>query len=113
MKLIHNQYCSKSQSAFVYLQRIMIEFQVRDYIKNPFNETEIKELLSKLNIPASELIRKSESIYQKKFAGKLITEEEWVTAMVKYPILIERPIFINGDKAVIARQVERINEILK
>ena len=82
------------------------------YTETPPTAEEIKDILKKLGIKAEELIRKKESIYKEKFAGKKMTEEKWIKAMVKYPILIERPIVIKGNKAVIGRPTEKILEII-
>ncbi len=82
------------------------------YAETPPTEEAIKEVLKKLGIKAEELIRKKEKIYKEKFAGKKMSEEKWIKAMVKFPILIERPIVIKGNKAVIGRPTERILEII-
>lgn len=82
------------------------------YAVTPPNEAEIKAVLKKLGISAEELIRKKENIYKEKFEGKKMNEEKWIKAMVKYPILIERPIIIKGNKAVIGRPIEKILEII-
>lgn len=113
MKLIHNQFCSKSQCALSFLVENSIETEIIEYLKKPMNFEQIQELLIKLKIKAVDLVRKSEPIYKKKFEGKELTETEWIVAMVEHPILIERPIFVHGNKAVIARPIDRIKEILK
>ncbi|MDQ3108773.1 MAG: arsenate reductase (glutaredoxin) [Bacteroidota bacterium] len=82
------------------------------YTETPPTEEEIKAVLKKLGIKAEELIRKKEKIYKEKFEGKKMTEEKWIKAMVKFPVLIERPIVIKGNKAVIGRPTERILEII-
>lgn len=82
------------------------------YTETPPTEEEIKSVLKKLGIKAEELIRKKEKIYKEKFDGKKMTEEKWIKAMVKFPVLIERPIVIKGNKAVIGRPTEKILEIL-
>ncbi|MNY64454.1 arsenate reductase [compost metagenome] len=72
----------------------------------------MREIIEKLGIKPHDLIRKGESVYVSKYKGKDLSDEEWIAAMVENPILIERPILVSGDKAVIARPTERINEIL-
>lgn len=66
-----------------------------------------------LDLKPDELIRKKEPLYIEKFADKNLTASQWIDVMVKNPVLIERPIVINGNKAVVARPAEKINEILK
>jgi arsenate reductase len=82
------------------------------YLETVPTEDEIKSVLKKLGIPAEQLIRKKEKIFKEKFEGKKMTEEKWIKAMLKYPILIERPIVIKGNKAVIGRPTEKILEII-
>lgn len=59
-----------------------------------------------------EIIRKGEAIFKEEFKGKDLSDEQWIEAMVQHPRLIERPIIINGNRAVIARPTEAIDEIL-
>ncbi|CAN5438123.1 arsenate reductase (glutaredoxin) [soil metagenome] len=94
------------------LKKKKIEPEIFLYSVNPPSEDEIKALLKKLGIKAEELIRKKEKIYKEKFEGKKMTEEKWIKAMAKYPLLIERPIVIKGNKAVIGRPIEKILEII-
>ena len=69
-------------------------------------------VLSKLNLAPIEVIRKNEAIWKSDFKGKTLSDAELIEAMVKNPKLIERPIVVNGSKAVVARPTERIDEIL-
>jgi arsenate reductase len=110
--LWHKNTCSTSRCALDLLKKEKIEPEIFHYLETPPSEEELKALLKKLGIPAEQLIRKKESIYKEKFEGKKMTEEKWIKAMVKYPILIERPILIKGKKAVIGRPVEKILELL-
>jgi len=112
MQMIHHNYCTKSLCALDLAKKNKIEFEIIDYMKNPLSKIELTELLKKLKMNAVDLVRKSESLFVKKFEGKIMTDEEWLDAMVEHPILIERPIFINGDKAVIGRPAKRLFEIL-
>lgn len=64
-----------------------------------------------LGIPAKDLIRKNEAIFKEQFKGKELSEDEWINAMVEYPKLIERPIVVKGEKAVIARPTENIDQL--
>ena len=89
-----------------------VEAEVIEYLKTPPTETEIREILRKLDMKASEIVRKGEETYKREFAGKEYSDSEWVKILAENPILIERPIIINGDKAVIGRPVERVLEIL-
>lgn len=112
MKIYHNNRCSKSRDSFNLLQEKGFDFETIEYLKNPLTKKELKELLKKLNIPASELIRKGEPDFKENFKGKDLTEAQWIDAMVQYPKLIERPIVEKGNKAVIGRPIEKVIELL-
>ena len=108
----HKTTCSKSCEVMSLLKEHKIKPDIFLYSENAPTEDEIKNVLKKLGIKAEELIRKKEKIYKEKFEGKKMTEEKWIKAMVKFPILIERPIVIKGNKAVIGRPTEKILEII-
>ncbi|RXR19038.1 arsenate reductase (glutaredoxin) [Flavobacterium amnicola] len=110
--IYHNNRCSKSREGLCFLEDKKVDFQVINYMENTPTASELKELLKKLNIPALDLVRKKEAIWMEHYKGKELSEDEIIHAMIENPKLIERPIIVNGDKAVIARPTERINEIL-
>lgn len=112
MKIYHNKMCSKSRNSYTLLKEKGLEFETIEYLKNPLTEKELTELLTKLNIPAEDLVRKGEADYIKNFKGKNLSESEWINAMVKFPKLIERPIIVKGNKAVIGRPIEKVIELL-
>ena len=113
MKIYHNPRCRKSRDSYNLLQEKGIDFETIEYLKDPLNHQELKSLLAKLNIPAKDLIRKGEAIFKEKFKGKELSENEWIEAMVKYPKLIERPIVVKGNKAVIGRPIENVIDLIK
>lgn len=113
IQILHNPRCSKSRCALDYLKQAQLQFEVLDYLENPLSAEELKALLKKLGIAAKDLIRTSEALYKEKFAGKEFTEEEWLSIMESYPKLIERPIVIQGDKAVIGRPIEKVHVLLE
>ncbi len=112
MKILHNNRCTKSRTALKILEANNVSVEIVNYLENPLSATEIKAVLKKLKIPAKELIRKGEAAYKENFKGKELTEDQWVQAMVDYPKLIERPIVIKGDKAVIGRPPENVEQLL-
>lgn len=112
IKIYHNNRCSKSRCALTALEESGQEFEVINYLQSTPTADELREIIEKLGIKPYDLIRKGESVYISEFKGKDLSDEEWIAAMVENPILIERPILVSGDKAVIARPTERINEIL-
>jgi arsenate reductase len=110
--IYHNPRCSKSREGLQFLENSGAEFTKVVYMDNPLSAAEIKDLLKKLNIPAIELVRKNEAIWKENFKGKELSEKEIIQAMTDYPNLIERPIVVNGKKAIIGRPTEKIHEIL-
>jgi len=112
MEIWHNNRCSKSRNAIQLLDEKKADYEVFYYLETPPNEKQIKELLSKLGMKAEDLIRKGEKDYKENFKGKELSEKEWISAMAKYPKLIERPILVKGDKAVVGRPTENLLELL-
>lgn len=113
VKIYHNSRCSKSRGACEILHDHKIEAEVIEYLKTPPTETEIREILEKLNMKASEVVRKTEDIYKSNFASKEYSESEWIKILAENPILIERPIIVHGNKAVIGRPPEKLLELFK
>lgn len=86
--------------------------EIIEYMKDTPTKQEIKEILSLLGIKAAELVRKKEPIYLEKYAGKKITETQWIKILSENPELIERPIVVVDGKAIIARPPEMILQLL-
>ena len=112
MTIYHNPRCSKSRDSFNLLTEKGIDFETIEYLKTPLTKKELTALLAKLKIPAKDLIRKGEKDYKENFKGKELSQKQWIEAMVEYPKLIERPIIVKGNKAVIGRPIERVVELL-
>ena len=110
--IYHNNRCSKSRSACSIAEQKGLRPQIVEYMKTPLSEVELKSLLKKLNIKAEELVRKGEEVYKEKFKGQSFSEKEWIKILAENPVLIERPIVVNGNKAVIARPPEVLLEII-
>lgn len=110
--IYHNTRCSKSRCALELIEAKTKDFHIVEYLKNPPSEKELKIILKKLGLKAEEIIRKKEPLFEKKFLGKSLTEEEWIKVLTKNPILIERPIIVKGKKAVIARPPEKALSLL-
>lgn len=87
-------------------------FEIIYYLETPLNKIQLSELIGKLQIKPLALIRKTEKIFINHYKDKTLSDSEWIDVMVEYPILIERPIVVSGDKAVVARPTESINQIL-
>lgn len=111
IKVFHNPRCSKSRNALSLLEEKDLSFDVVEYLKSSPSKADIIEILKKLKMEAKDLVRKGEPDFKDNFKGQELTESEWVDAMVEFPKLIERPIVILGNKAVVARPTEKINEL--
>jgi arsenate reductase len=94
------------------LELEQIPFATVKYLNEPLSKKEITQLLKKLRIAPIGLVRQKETEWKEQYTGKQLTDDEVIDAMAKHPNLIERPIVVNGRKAVIARPAERIKEIL-
>lgn len=112
MFIYHNPRCSKSRQTLQLLEENGVTPQVVLYLENIPTKSELRTVLKKLNISAEELIRKGEKDYKENFKGKEMSEDQWIDAMIKFPKLIERPIVVKGDKAVIGRPPEGVLELL-
>lgn len=112
IKIYHNPRCSKSRQGLEIVENSSKEFEVVKYLDNTPSEEELKEIISLLDISPVQLVRKNEQIWKDNFKGKELSDIEIIKAMVGNPKLIERPIVINGNKAVIGRPPETIKEII-
>jgi arsenate reductase (glutaredoxin) len=111
--IYHNPRCSKSRETMELLFEKNIEPVIVEYLKSPPTAKEIKQLLSLLGMSARDLIRQNEAVYQEKqLDNPSLSETELIRAMVSHPVLIERPIVIVNDKAVIGRPPENILELI-
>ena len=107
----HNTRCGKSREGVAYLTEKGVDFEVVQYLKSPFAKADLKAVVDKLDISIEELVRKNEAIYKSDYKGKTLSEDEWLEAMIAHPKLIERPIVVVGDKALVARPAARIEEL--
>ena len=112
LKIYHNPRCSKSRQTLALIQDKQVEVEVIEYMKNVPTVEELKLVLAQLNISPKELIRTTEAVYKEKYKTLNLNDEEWIDAMIEHPKLIQRPIVIKGNKAVIGRPPENVIELL-
>ncbi|MGA9269705.1 MAG: arsenate reductase (glutaredoxin) [Lutimonas sp.] len=112
MKILHNPRCRKSREGLQILESSGKDFTIVEYLKEPLTQEELNDVLSKLDMSAIELVRKNEKEWKENFKGKEMTEDEVIAAMADHPKLIERPIVISGDRAVVGRPPENIQQLL-
>ena len=112
MKIYHNPRCSKSRQGLQLLENSNHDFEIVDYQNNPPTVKELKEILKMLDFEPIQLVRKNEAIWKENYKNKQLTDDEIIKAMCSHPKLIERPIVISGNKAVLGRPLENINQLL-
>jgi arsenate reductase len=113
IEIYHNPRCKKSRDGVAYIENAQFDFEIIKYLETPPTTQEIRELLEKLNYTPLQLVRKNEAIWKENYKGKELTDNEIIHALAKFPKLIERPIVIKKNKAVVARPTEAIENILK
>lgn len=112
MEFYHNPRCQKSRQALALLEEQSVDLEVRKYLEQPPTKKELMDLISKLGCKPEALLRKNEAIFKSNYKGKNFSDEEWIDIMVEHPKLIERPIFIYGDRAVVGRPPEKVLTLL-
>mgnify|MGYP001298989053 FL=1 len=112
IKIYHNPRCSKSRQGVKILENSKQKFVTILYLENILKESELKKIIDLLKISPIELVRKNEKIWKENYKGKELSDREIIKAMIENPKLIERPIVINNDKAIIGRPPENILSII-
>lgn len=112
-KIYHNPRCSKSRATLALLRDHGIEPEVIEYLVQPLSAASLKDLVEALGIKPEQLIRKGEDVFKSKYAGRTLSDAQWIAAMIEDPILIERPIVVKGAKAVVGRPPENVLPLLQ
>ncbi len=109
----HNPKCSKSRETLALLQGRGFSPRIVEYLKQPPTSAELAAVVQMLGIAPEALVRKGEDAYKSNYAGRSLTDAGWIEAMVRHPVLIERPIVVANGKAAIGRPPERVLEVLE
>ena len=112
IKIYHNPRCQKSREGLKILEESGKTFTIVKYLNQHLEKEEIEDILNLLDISAEELIRTKEKVWKENYKGKNLSKEELISAMQEHPKLIERPIVVTKEKAIIGRPPEKIKEIL-
>lgn len=112
IQIYHNQRCGKSRSCLLFLEESNKEFEIIYYLITPPTAAELKVLLKKLKFSPIELVRQKEKIWIENYKGKVLTDDQIIQAMTENPILIERPIVIKGDQAIIGRDLNLVDPFI-
>jgi len=110
--IYHNPRCSKSRQALALLNEQGIEPEIIEYLKTPPGTAELSRILKLLGMEPEALLRKGEEEYKAHFKGRTLDRDEMIALMVRYPKVIERPIIVHGDRAVVGRPPEQVLALL-
>lgn len=110
--IFHNPRCTKSREGLQILEKSGKDFEVVKYLEESISEAKLKEIINLLGIKPIDLVRKNEAIWKSDYKGKKLNDKDVISAMIKNPKLIERPIVINNNKAVIGRPPSLILDII-
>jgi len=112
IKIYHNPRCSKSRQGLAILQNSGKTFEIIKYLDQQLTAKQLTAIIDKLGIKAIDLVRKNEAIWKSDYKGKTLTDTAIIEAMIANPKLIERPIVINKEQAVVGRPPETILNII-
>jgi len=112
IKIYHNPRCRKSREGLEIIQNSGQAFEIREYLKEIPSTDELASLIKLLGISPIDLVRKNEAIWKENYKGKTLSNSEIIAAMINNPKLIERPIVVNNNKAILGRPAENIKRIL-
>lgn len=110
--IYHNPRCSKSREALALLQESGVSPEIVLYLDTPPSAARLGELLARLGIPAAELVRRNEEEYRSAGLSAASDEAEIIAAIAAHPRLLQRPIVVRGDRAIIGRPPENVLDLL-
>jgi arsenate reductase (glutaredoxin) len=112
IQIYHNPRCGKSRNCLAFVTEKEAEVEIIKYLETPPSKKELTDLLQKLNLKPIQLVRVKESIWIENYKNKTLSDDAIIQAMVEHPILIERPIVIKGNKAIIGRIPEEVAQFI-
>ena len=112
VKIYHNNKCGKSRTALKELTAAGLEVEVIEYLKTPPSSTELSRILLLLDMEPQNLVRKTEKYYKENISKLSLSRRGWIKVLVENPILIERPIVVRGEKAIVGRPPEKVLDLL-
>lgn len=112
IQIYHNPRCGKSRNCLAFIEETGQEYEVIKYLEQNPTFEELVLLIKKLNIKPIQLVRVKEQIWADTFKDKPLSDDEIIQAMVSNPILIERPIVLKGEKAIIGRVIEEVSKFI-
>lgn len=108
----HNPRCRKSRETLELVKQSGETFQIVEYLKTPLDASGLEALLEKLKMEPAALVRTGEALWKEAYRGKDLTDPQILAALAAHPILMERPVVVKGDRAVLGRPPEKVLELL-
>ncbi len=112
MIIYHNPRCRKSRETLELINNSGLKVEIVEYLKNPLTKSELKNLLKKLDKSPESIIRKNEAEFKENYKGKELNDEDYLNMLVEFPKLMERPIVVKENKAIIGRPPENVLALL-
>lgn len=112
LQIYHNSRCGKSRQCLVLMQNSNLEFEVIHYLTHPPSFDELSTIIEKLNIKPIALVRQKEKFWIENYKTQKLDDKQIILAMISNPILIERPIVVKGNKAIIGRDLEKVSKFI-
>ncbi|MEJ2163283.1 MAG: arsenate reductase (glutaredoxin) [Robiginitalea sp.] len=108
IRIYHNPRCRKSREALELIRKSGQPHEIVEYLKQPLSSGELKELLGKLQLEPMQLVRRNEAVWKENYKNRDLSDVEILEAMESHPKLMERPVVVKGNKAVLGRPPEAI-----
>ena len=112
LTIYHNPRCRKSREAIRFLEEKGVSFNIVKYLDQPFDVNSLGEVLKKIDMKPSQILRRNEILWKKEYNCNNLSEDQILELLVEQPRLIERPIVTVGNKGVLARPIENLIEFL-
>lgn len=112
LKIYHNPRCSKSRETLEILKENGQEPEIVEYLKDAPDEKELRRIVEMLGIGAEELVRKGEPLYKEKYKSKKYSNDQWIRILAENPVLLERPIVVKDNKAILGRPPQNVLQLL-
>lgn len=113
IRIYHNNRCGNSRKALQLIQELGLNTEVRNYLNEPLKREELESLLQKLQTEPMDVIRTKEEIYKNHYGNRVLKREEALDALLRFPVLMQRPVVEVDNRAIIARPPERLIPFLR
>ena len=112
IQIYHNSRCSKSRDCLAFIENSKKEFKIINYLINSPSFDELSVIIKKLQLKPLDLVRQKEKVWIEHFKDQKLNPQEIIQAMVSNPILIERPIIVKGNSAIIGRDLKKVTDFI-